>query len=351
MWLSDSSVGRKFIMALTGAVLVLFVTFHCLMNAVAILWPAAYNSVCMFLGANWYALVASAGLALFIIVHIIYAVVLTVQNRRARGHERYAISKRPAGVEWSSQNMLVLGIVILAFLVVHLIQFWAKMQLVEIFGCETLIPATAGTLFLQEAFSQYWTGIVYLIGFIALWFHLTHGFWSMFQSVGWDSTVWIPRLKCIAQWWVGIVTVLFIVEAVVFTVNAKKDFYKNDADLRAQYMSMVIPEIFDDLGPDAVQQISAMPADQLPQMVDYQVNQLCNPQIIAIQSQNPVFKKVLEAFIHMQNFLNYLDGRPAVEMPKLPEAAQAPAPAAAIDEAEVQVVEETQQAQPEAQNQ
>ncbi|MDE5842504.1 MAG: succinate dehydrogenase cytochrome b subunit [Muribaculaceae bacterium] len=355
MWLSDSSVGRKFIMAVTGAVLVLFVTFHCLMNAVAILWPAAYNSVCMFLGANWYALAASAGLALFIIVHIIYAVVLTVQNRRARGHERYAISKRPAGVEWSSQNMLVLGIVILAFLVVHLIQFWAKMQLVEIFGCETLIPATAGTLFLQEAFSQYWTGIVYLIGFCALWFHLTHGFWSMFQSVGWDSTVWIPRLKCIAQWWVGIVTALFVIEAVVFTVNAKKDFYKNDADLRAQYMSMVIPEIFDDLGPDAVQQISAMPADQLPQMVDYQINQLTNPQIIAMQAQNPEFKKVLEAFVHMQNFLNYLDGKEAVEMPAFPEAAAAPAaamPGAQMQGEAVEVVEaeEAPAAQPEAQN-
>ena len=66
MWLSNSSVGRKMVMALTGAFLVLFVTFHCLMNAVAICWPAAYNSVCEFLGANWYALAASAVLALFI---------------------------------------------------------------------------------------------------------------------------------------------------------------------------------------------------------------------------------------------------------------------------------------------
>ena len=152
MWLSNSSVGRKFIMAVTGAVLVLFVTFHCLMNAVAICWPAAYNSVCLFLGANWYALIASAGLAAFIVVHIIYAVMLTLQNRRARGHERYAVSHRPKSVEWSSQNMLVLGIVILAFLVVHMIQFWAKMQLVEIMGTHTMIPASAGTLFLQEAF-------------------------------------------------------------------------------------------------------------------------------------------------------------------------------------------------------
>ena len=127
MWLSSSSVGRKFVMAVTGAVLVLFLTFHCLMNAIAICWPAAYNSVCEFLGANWYALIASAGLALFIVVHIIYAVMLTLQNRKARGEDRYALPVVPR--LWNgrqSQNMLVLGIVILAFLAVHLIQFWAK---------------------------------------------------------------------------------------------------------------------------------------------------------------------------------------------------------------------------------
>ena len=160
MWLSSSSVGRKFVMALTGACLVLFVTFHCLMNSVAICWPAAYNSICEFLGANWYALLASAGLAVLVILHIIYAVVLTLQNRKARGSQRYSISERPKSVEWSSQNMFVLGIVILAFLVVHLIQFWAKMQLQEIRGVDMEFPPAAGTLFLQQAFELPWTIIV-----------------------------------------------------------------------------------------------------------------------------------------------------------------------------------------------
>ena len=85
MWLTSSSIGRKFVMAITGICLVLFVTFHCLMNSVALLWPAAYNVICQFLGANWYALVASAGLAFLFIMHIIYALWLTIQNRRARG--------------------------------------------------------------------------------------------------------------------------------------------------------------------------------------------------------------------------------------------------------------------------
>lgn len=206
-------------MALTGICLVLFVTFHCLMNGVAIFSPAGYNAVCAFLGANWYALVASIGLAVLFFIHICYAVWLTIQNRKARGNDRYNVVKKPAQVEWASQNMLVLGIVILAFLVVHLIQFWAKMQLAEIMGVHTPDPQD-GMLFINLAFSCWVTPVVYIIGFVALWFHMNHGFWSMFQSCGWDNDIWINRLKCIGMWWTSIVVVLFIAEAIVFTVRA-----------------------------------------------------------------------------------------------------------------------------------
>lgn len=108
MWLTCSSIGRKFVMAITGTCLVLFVTFHAAMNAVALLWPTAYNSICAFLGANWYALAASMGLALLFIVHIVYALWLTLQNRRARGNDRYKVTAGQPQVEWSSKNMLVL---------------------------------------------------------------------------------------------------------------------------------------------------------------------------------------------------------------------------------------------------
>ncbi|MDE5928198.1 MAG: succinate dehydrogenase cytochrome b subunit [Duncaniella sp.] len=225
MWLTCSSIGRKFVMALTGVCLVLFVTFHCLMNGVALFWPSGYNAVCEFLGANWYALVASLGLAALFIIHIVYATWLTLQNRRARGADRYAIASAAPGVEWSSKNMLVLGIVILAFLVVHLIQFWAKMQLAEILGEEYVyngveVHPANGMAFIYIAFSQIWTPIVYIIGFIALWFHMNHGFWSMMQTVGWNGDTWMPRLKTIAAWWTSIVVGLFIIQAVVFTVKA-----------------------------------------------------------------------------------------------------------------------------------
>lgn len=244
MWLINSSIGRKFVMAVTGVCLVLFVTFHVLMNSVAIFWPAAYNQVCEFLGANWYALVASIGLAVLFIIHIIYAVWLTLQNRAARGVDRYAVTARQPQVEWSSKNMLVLGIVVLAFLVVHLIQFWAKMQWQELRHAELAVlpqlnevpvqPAM-GTLFIEMAFKEVWTPIVYIIGFVALWFHMTHGFWSMFHTIGWDNNRWLGRLKTIANWWTTIVVALFIAQAVVFTVQAHRNYYSTDITLQEQY--------------------------------------------------------------------------------------------------------------------
>ncbi len=244
MWLTCSSIGRKFVMALTGACLVLFVTFHVLMNSVALLWPAAYNVICEFLGANWYALVASAGLALLFIIHIIYALWLTLQNRRARGADRYAVNSRPPQVEWSSKNMLVLGIVVLAFLAVHLIQFWAKMQLQELMSHDlTALPTVGevpaapefGTLFLQAAFENWWTPVIYIIGFVALWFHMNHGFWSMFHTIGWDNNIWLNRLKSIACWWTSIVVLLFTAQAILFTVQANNKFFLTDEALQQQY--------------------------------------------------------------------------------------------------------------------
>ncbi len=324
MWLTSSSVGRKFVMALSGAFLVLFVTFHCLMNAVAICWPAAYNSVCEFLGANWYALIASVVLAAFVVIHIIYAVWLTVQNRRARGHERYAINSRPKTVEWSSKNMLVLGVVILAFLVVHLIQFWAKMQLQEIRGCVETLPPAAGTLFLQKAFETPWTLIVYGIGFAALWFHMNHGFWSMFHSVGWDNNNWLPRLRTIGCWWVSIVVLLFFAEGIVFTVKAHEKYYLKNEVLREQYKDMIVPMLEKDFGPDAAQlgaQIKMSPYGnvsmglrQMEQQMGMQLEQYNSEEGQKYMQGNPELSQQLEdlskrhaAMANVVSLLDYLE--------------------------------------------
>ena len=223
MWLTNSSLGRKVVMSVTGLFLILFVTFHVLMNTVALISPDGYNLICEFLGANWYALLGTAILAAGFIVHIIYAFWLTLQNRKARGNDRYAVTSRPKSVEWASQNMLVLGIVVVAFLIVHFAQFWAKMQFVEVahqLGASTsegLLFAADGMHHIENAFSQMWTLPVYVIGLVALWFHMTHGFWSSLQSLGASNGKWIPRLRTLGNWWATIVIALFIIQAVVFT--------------------------------------------------------------------------------------------------------------------------------------
>ena len=213
MWLTNSSVGRKVVMSVTGLFLVLFVTFHALMNAVAMIKFEYYDAICEFLGANWYAVLGTLILAGGFVIHIIYAFILTLQNRKARGNNRYAVSSTPKDVEWASQHMLALGIIVLGVMVLHLTQFWAKMQLPELMGEHIM----RGQDYLQATFSQWWVLPVYLIWFAALWFHISHGFWSAFQTLGTANDKWIPRWKCISKWWATIVFILFAVEACYFT--------------------------------------------------------------------------------------------------------------------------------------
>ena len=132
MWLLNSSVGKKVIMSVSGIALVLFLLFHMSMNLVAIFSGEAYNAICEFLGANWYALVATAGLAALVIVHFVYAIILTLQNKKARGGQAYAYTAKPKEVEWASQNMFVLGVIVILGMGLHLYNFWANMQLVEV---------------------------------------------------------------------------------------------------------------------------------------------------------------------------------------------------------------------------
>ncbi len=213
MWLTNSSVGRKIVMSVTGLFLVLFVTFHALMNAVAVIKFEYYDAICEFLGANWYAVLGTLILAGGFVIHIIYAFILTLQNRKARGNNRYAVTSKPKDVEWASQNMFVLGLIVLCGIVLHLTQFWAKMQLPELMGEHVM----RGQDYLRATFSQLWVLPVYLIWFAALWFHISHGFWSAFQTLGTANDKWIPRWQCISKWWATIVFILFAVEACYFT--------------------------------------------------------------------------------------------------------------------------------------
>lgn len=220
MWLVDSSIGRKVVMSVTGAALILFLTFHMAMNCAALFSADAYNAICEFLGANWYALVGTVGLAVLVLIHFIYAFWLTIQNRKARGSQRYAVTEKPSTVEWASQNMLVLGIIVVVGLGLHLFNFWSKMQLQELIGSEgavingqTIAP-TDGAFLIQYTFSQWYYVVLYCIWLGALWLHLTHGFWSALQTLGWSGKVWHKRWQVIGNIYVTLLILGFL--SVVF---------------------------------------------------------------------------------------------------------------------------------------
>ena len=204
-FLTNSSVGKKLVMSITGCFLVLFLLFHMSMNMAMLFSYEAYDAICAFLGANWYALVATVILAAGVAVHFIYAFILTINNYRARGEQRYAVTVQEKGVAWASKNMLVLGIIVILGLGLHLVHFWSKMQLVEIMGhhhsmvAGMEVGATSGAALMMITFSKWYNVALYIVWFAALWFHLTHGVWSMFQTVGWANDTWYPRLKCLAN--------------------------------------------------------------------------------------------------------------------------------------------------------
>ena len=221
MWLSNSSVGRKVVMSVTGAALVLFLLFHMSMNLVAIISADGYNAICEFLGANWYALVGTAGLAALVVLHFVYAFILTLQNRKARGSQRYAVSERPKNVTWASQNMLVLGIIVVLGIGLHLFNFWAKMQLPEVLhmmgmhvDAVTMENVANGSYYIASTFSCPVYAALYVVWLAALWFHLTHGIWSAMQTLGANNNVWICRWKSISNVLATIIILGFLVVVV-----------------------------------------------------------------------------------------------------------------------------------------
>ena len=217
MWLCNSSIGRKVIMSVTGIALILFLTFHCCMNVVALFSGEAYNMICELLGANWYAVAATLGLAALAVIHIVYDFLLTMQNRRARGTERYAVTDKPAKVEWASQNMLVLGIIILLGLVLHLFNFWYNMMFAELFHiADPLGNPADGFGYIKQTFSNPVYVVLYIIWIAAIWFHLSHGFWSAMHTLGWNGKTWFCRWKVIGLVYTTLLMLGFLVVVLAF---------------------------------------------------------------------------------------------------------------------------------------
>ena len=218
MWLINSSIGRKVVMSVTGIALILFLTFHGCMNVVALFSEEGYNMICEFLGANWYAVVATLGLAALAVIHIVFAFILTAQNRTARGNSRYEVATEVNGgkVEWASKNMLVLGLIICIGLIIHLWNFWYNMMFAELIGAMPHISPTDGFGWIKETFSNPVFVVIYVIWLVAIWFHLTHGFWSAMQTLGASGKVWLKRWQCIGMIYVTLLMLMFLIVVLAF---------------------------------------------------------------------------------------------------------------------------------------
>ncbi len=210
-----SSIGKKLIMSISGLFLIIFLLVHLLANSAYLLGPEAFDAVIEFMGSPFIVVmvpVLAAGFG----IHIIYAAFLTIHNRKARGSQRYEVSNQAQTDSWASKNMFVLGIIILGVLVFHLSHFWAKMQLPEFTGGH----AENGNVLMSQTFGNIWVLVCYLIWFAALWFHLTHGFWSAFQTVGANNSKWLGRLKVVSYIYATFIAVGFSIIAIYAHLNA-----------------------------------------------------------------------------------------------------------------------------------
>ncbi len=214
-----SSIGRKLIMSISGLFLILFLLLHMSINLFSVIDSISgkfgAEDGLFALGCEFMSLpivtVMVPVLALGFVIHIIYAFFLTFNNLKARGgYNRYEVSSKAKADSWASQNMIVLGIIVLGILAFHLTHFWADMQLKEFTGSEAENPY----LLLTEVFGRWYNVVIYLVWFGALWFHLTHGFWSAFQTIGWNNMIWIKRLKVISYIFATIIFLGFAAVAI-----------------------------------------------------------------------------------------------------------------------------------------
>lgn len=209
-----SSIGKKLIMSISGLFLVIFLLLHAVINSLSLISDEAFQAGCDFMSLPIITVMVPI-LALGFIIHIIYAFYLSATNLKARGTQRYAVAHKGGASSWASKNMLVLGIIVIGILVFHLTHFWADMQLLHFQGQEQMDPNSL----MDRTFGNLIVTIIYLIWFVALWFHLTHGFWSAFQTIGMNNNIWIKRLKVLAYIFATVICGLFAAVAIAAYVR------------------------------------------------------------------------------------------------------------------------------------
>lgn len=205
----NASIGRKFLMSITGLFLILFLILHLSLNLLLIFDDSGemFNIAAHFMATNPLIKIMEPILALGFIVHILWSAIITLKNMQARP-VKYTQTKQGANSTLVSRNMFILGSLIIVFLGIHLYNFWWKIK----FAGDPLLSEThvmqAGVLVAMENSYALVAGlfktstiycIIYIIGACFLGLHISHGFWSAFQTIGLNNQIWRKRLYMLAQ--------------------------------------------------------------------------------------------------------------------------------------------------------
>jgi succinate dehydrogenase / fumarate reductase cytochrome b subunit len=210
--LFSSSIGRKIVMALTGFFLITFLIVHLSINLLTLVGPDLFNEASHFMATNPLIQTMQYVLALGFILRIGYGIKLTLQNKAARPVS-YAHNKPGENSGWTARNMIVSGMMVFLFLILHLKDYFIEVKSGNLGGYATDYDMVVN-LFDSAAY----TGI-YVLAFIFLGLHLHHGFQSAFQSLGVNHPKYTPFIKKLALAFTIVVPAGFALISLYFFFN------------------------------------------------------------------------------------------------------------------------------------
>lgn len=214
-----ASIGKKFLVSISGLFLISFLAVHLTVNLFLLSGQDSYNLIAHFMATDYVISFMEPMLAVGFLLHIIYSVYLTFTNQDTRPH-KFAEVDHSKTSTWPSQNMFILGSLILIFLVLHLSNFWIQMQFgeMEYIEYEGVMVQDAYSLVVSK-FTIWWYVLIYVAGAVTLGFHLIHGFQSAFQTLGLSNRIWSRRLNIIGMIYSVIIAAGFSIIPVYFLVN------------------------------------------------------------------------------------------------------------------------------------
>lgn len=218
----SSSIGKKIVMGLTGLFLISFLLVHCFLNSLIFFNDGGltFNTGAHFMGHNWIIRTMEIVLFLGLLLHIYQALILTMENRKARP-VAYMGSAGNVNSSWYSRSMGLLGTLILLFLIIHLAHFWVKSRFTGLDGADANGHENLYAV-MQETFKHAWVVVVYVLAMVSLAYHLLHGFQSAFQTLGLNHKKYTPLIKSIGMWFSIIIPIVFALMPVAMMAGLVK---------------------------------------------------------------------------------------------------------------------------------